>query len=553
MTKSFDPGTGTAEIASIHLGGDRAGIQKLVAAVGEAHELQKQSPELLSVYQRKVLELERKLGLVDLLSRSFLSPPIDPTRGNVSEQMKFALSSVRSLDERTPPLLIPPVPELTRELEPALQRNDWETYSKAFLLDILYSGGFRVEANPFSSKFAEIVMAFQGEDPAAFNKLVREYLGLVKERASRRWMRTNWPLKPISIHFRRFSGPPSSICWRSCWRWEAGCSPAALRPLNRASLALILMTFLLHTWAIWARIHISGRPPVTNLYSSAVFIGWAVVLMGIAFESIYKLGIGNVLAGVAGFASLWIAHGLAGDGDTFKVLQAVLDTPFWLSTHVVCVTLGYAATYVAGLLGVIYVFRGNPLSAVAVLLAVASAVLLQHQEGIPLLVRNLGPFLLAIPLALVPMYLLHGASRIQLPEWLEKNLSRMIYGTLCFALWFSFVGTVLGGLWADDSWGRFWGWDPKENGALIIVLWNALVLHARWDKLVKDRGLALLAIAGNITTSWSWFGVNELGVGLHSYGFTDGVLFYLSLFVFSQLALIVIGGWGRAKSVSTPA
>ena len=80
------------------------------------------------------------------------------------------------------------------------------------------------------------------------------------------------------------------------------------------------------------------------------------------------------------------------------------------------------------------------------------------------------------------------------------------------------------GLWADDSWGRFWGWDPKENGALIIVLWNALTLHARWGKLVKERGLAVLAVAGNIAVTWSWFGVNELGVGLHSYGFTEGAL-----------------------------
>ena len=55
----------------------------------------------------------------------------------------------------------------------------------------------------------------------------------------------------------------------------------------------------------------------------------------------------------------------------------------------------------------------------------------------------------------------------------RQQLTRMIYGSLCFALFFSFIGTVLGGLWADDSWGRFWGWDPKENGALIIVLWNA--------------------------------------------------------------------------------
>jgi hypothetical protein len=117
----------------------------------------------------------------------------------------------------------------------------------------------------------------------------------------------------------------------------------------------------------------------------------------------------------------------------------------------------------------------------------------------------------------------------------------MIYGTICFATLFSFVGTVLGGLWADDSWGRFWGWDPKENGALIIVLWNALVLHSRWGGLVRQRGLAVLAIGGNIAVGWSWFGVNELGVGLHSYGFTEGVLRTLGIFVLSQMAIMGLG------------
>ena len=73
------------------------------------------------------------------------------------------------------------------------------------------------------------------------------------------------------------------------------------------------------------------------------------------------------------------------------------------------------------------------------------------------------------------------------------------------------------------------------------MLWNALVLHARWDGMVKDRGLAVLAIGGNIVTSWSWFGVNELGVGLHSYGFTEGVLLALGLFILSQLIVIGIG------------
>lgn len=117
----------------------------------------------------------------------------------------------------------------------------------------------------------------------------------------------------------------------------------------------------------------------------------------------------------------------------------------------------------------------------------------------------------------------------------------MVYGIICFATLFSFVGTVTGGFWADVSWGRFWGWDPKENGALIIVLWNAIILHARWDNVVRERGLMNLAIFGNIVTSFSWFGVNMLGVGLHSYGFMDAAFKWLMLFVASQLVLIALG------------
>jgi ABC-type transport system involved in cytochrome c biogenesis permease subunit len=270
--------------------------------------------------------------------------------------------------------------------------------------------------------------------------------------------------------------------------WFGG--PAA-RPLNRTAFALIAFTLVVHTWAIWARMAISGRPPVTNLYTTAIFIGWATVLFGLVFEGMYKIGVGNVLASVTGWATLLIAHGIAGDGDTFTVLQAVLDTQFWLATHVVTINLGYATTFVSGTLGILYVLRGL---------------------FTPSLTPEIG-----------------------------KSIARMIYGTLCFGMFFSFVGTVLGGLWGDDSWGRFWGWDPKENGALMIVLWTALVLHARWDGMVKDRGLAVLAIGGNIWTAWSWFGVNQLGVGLHSYGSTEGTLQKLGLFVLSQFIIIGLG------------
>jgi ABC-type transport system involved in cytochrome c biogenesis permease subunit len=263
-------------------------------------------------------------------------------------------------------------------------------------------------------------------------------------------------------------------------------------PLNRAANWLLQFTLLVHTCALVGRIYISGRPPVTNLYSSAVFIGWGCVVIALVIEALYRLGIGNVLASITGFLTLVIAYNLSLDGDTFVVLQAVLDTQFWLATHVVCITLGYATTFLAGMLGVLYL-------------------LLHHVTG-------------------------------RLDAHARQQLTRMIYGTLCFAIFFSFVGTVLGGLWADDSWGRFWGWDPKENGALIIVLWNALVLHARWGALVGPKGLANLVVVGNIVTAWSWFGVNELGVGLHAYGANDTqTAMWLLGFVVSQLAIIAIG------------
>jgi len=105
----------------------------------------------------------------------------------------------------------------------------------------------------------------------------------------------------------------------------------------------------------------------------------------------------------------------------------------------------------------------------------------------------------------------------------------------------SLVATILGGIWADQSWGRFWGWDPKENGALLIVLWNAIILHARWGGYARERGLAVLTVFGNVVTSLSWFGVNMLGVGLHSYGFMDQAFGPLLAFVGSQLVIMTIG------------
>jgi ABC-type transport system involved in cytochrome c biogenesis permease subunit len=261
--------------------------------------------------------------------------------------------------------------------------------------------------------------------------------------------------------------------------------------LRRSAVWLVSLAFVIHTTGLIYRMVLEGRPPVTNLYSSAIFIGWGAVVLGLVLEKIHRNGIGAVAAAGIGFITLIIAQNLAVDGDTMEMMRAVLDTNFWLATHVVAVTTGYASTFVAGFLALIYVLRG-------------------------VFTRTLD-------------------------EATGQSLARMIYGIICFATLFSFVGTVLGGIWADQSWGRFWGWDPKENGALIIVLWNALILHLRWGGMIRERGLVNCAIFGNIVTSWSWFGVNMLGIGLHSYGFTDAAFKWLVLFVISQLGLIVLG------------
>jgi ABC-type transport system involved in cytochrome c biogenesis permease subunit len=260
---------------------------------------------------------------------------------------------------------------------------------------------------------------------------------------------------------------------------------------RKTAVRLLVIGFVVHTAGLIFRMWLEGRPPVTNLYSSAIFIGWGAVVLGFVLERFYKDGIGTAVATCVGFLSLVVAHNLSLDGDTMVMMQAVLDTNFWLATHVVIITLGYASTFVAGFLALVYILRG---------------VFTKTLDAVT-----------------------------------AKSLARMTYAIICFATLFSFVGTVLGGIWADQSWGRFWGWDPKENGALIIVLWNALILHLRWGGMIRERGLMNCAIVGNIVTSWSWFGVNMLGIGLHSYGFMSGAFMWLMLFVGSQLLLIAIG------------
>ena len=383
------------------------------------------------------------------------------------------------------PLIVPPQ-------RADASRDNWMKTGDA-LMEVI-----RGEPTPFAlHAYARMTDAFRAGNTADFNQAVADYHTALKESfpkelkkcANEQFFNFFEPFYKAMILYV-VAGLGALAFWVNPG-WET---------LRRTAVRLVLLALAVHTAGLLFRMILEGRPPVTNLYSSAIFIGWGACILGLILEAFWKNSIGITISSVIGFTTLIIAHHLALSGDTMEMMRAVLDTNFWLATHVVVVTLGYASTFVAGFLAMIYIIR--------------------------------------------------GLFTTGLDAGTAKSLAKMVYGICCFATLFSFVGTVLGGIWADQSWGRFWGWDPKENGALIIVLWNALILHARWGGLVRERGLMNLAIVGNIVTSWSWFGVNMLGIGLHSYGFMDAAFYWLMAFVGSQLLLVALGNlpisWWRS-------
>jgi len=370
------------------------------------------------------------------------------------------------------PLVIPPA-------KPAETREAWENMGTA-LMESARQGNVR----PPIRYYAAMASAFHTGQIDAFNASVHEYS---------RWLAGDFSPEQrkarAEVLFNAFEPFYRSLVLHVlaflfiCFHWFR-----MSESLRRAGWWLVVVAFGIHTAGLLYRMVLEGRPPVTNLYSSAIFIGWGAAVLGLLLERFHRSGLGIATASGVGFTTLIIAHNLSIGGDTMEMMRAVLDSNFWLATHVVAITIGYSATFVAGFLGILYILRG-------------------------VLTRSLS-------------------------ESAAKAAGNLIYGVICFATLFSFVGTILGGIWADQSWGRFWGWDPKENGALIIVLWCAVMLHARWGRLVRDRGLAAMAVFGNIVTSYSWFGVNLLGVGLHSYGFTESGFWWLMGFVASQVLII---------------
>ena len=259
-------------------------------------------------------------------------------------------------------------------------------------------------------------------------------------------------------------------------------------PLARAAALLIMAGAMgVHVFGIMSRVIILDRPPVGTLYESVLFVALICALAGWVAALLRGQNVAAFGAALAALGLLILAPFIVPEGETLGVLVAVLNTNFWLATHVTIITAGYGMCVLAAVMAHFYMVMR-----------------LKHPKGVPQI----------------------------------SALYKAIYKISIIALLLTAVGTVLGGIWADQSWGRFWGWDPKENGALLIVLWLIWLQHGRLSGNLRDlpfmAGIAYL----NVIVGLAWFGVNLLNVGLHSYGFIQGVAVGLGAFCAIETVLI---------------
>ena len=235
-----------------------------------------------------------------------------------------------------------------------------------------------------------------------------------------------------------------------------------------------------------------GRPPISTLYETIPFITASAVILCLVIEFFDRKGIALACSVMIGIIGLFLAmrFEIKEARDTLKVLEAVLRSNFWLGTHVICINIGYSAAILGGVIAHLFIFS---------------------------CFFNVGS------------------------KDFRKSVTRMVYGVTCFGLLFALVGTVLGGVWANDSWGRFWGWDPKENGALMICIGAIILLHARMGGYIKELGINIMAVLILMITVFSWWHVNQLETGLHSYGFTSGIMFWLFIVYAIESAVMTLG------------
>ena len=255
----------------------------------------------------------------------------------------------------------------------------------------------------------------------------------------------------------------------------------------RLGLLFLLAGFLCHTLGVGTRWLIAGRAPVSDMYESLVFMGWGAIALGLVPEMLYGKRFIGIAAALTGFLCLVFAENLPIDS-AINPLVPVLAHTFWLSVHVMTIMLAYSALALTMVLGhvVLYLELFRP-----------------------------------------------GRSD------LLRTLSKLLYRTLQVGLLFLAAGIIFGAVWANESWGRYWGWDPKETWSLITFFVYLAIVHARFAGWIRDFGLAASAILGFLSVVMTYYGVNFiLASGLHSYGFSEGGQFWVLLYTLIEITVI---------------
>jgi ABC-type transport system involved in cytochrome c biogenesis permease subunit len=423
------------------------------------------------------------------------APPVpggEETKPETKAAVALRKEAIEALQDATTLALFPP--EGTASEDP-----EWRAPGHA-----LFEAAARREATPAATLARRLGSAVSvAGDPAAFEREITAFHDGVVSAARRRGEGEKVPLEvwltrldPFyrSIYLYVFAFLALALSWAKPNRW-----------IVRAAWALVLAGLALHATGIVVRSVLRGRPPISTLYDTTLFIAFIGVAGCLVAEWIQRRGVALAIAPVLGAITLFVGQrfeALKGE-DTLPQLIAVLDTNFWLAIHVTCITIGYGG----GLL--------------------ASAVAHVHVLGRVVGLKRGDPGFYAL-------------------------LHRMTYGMLCFGLFFSVVGTILGGIWANESWGRFWGWDPKENGALLICISQVAILHARLGGMLRPFGVAVCAILSGCVVAFSWWGVNLLGIGLHSYGFTGGILRGLLTFYGIEAVVLAAGAAAYATGRAYP-
>lgn len=412
-------------------------------------------------------------------------------------------------------------------------------------------------------------LATTATDPAAFKATLKELHESVTKLAAAR----NQPGHvALELHYHRFD-----YFYNALLCFTFGLLLLALSWVNPATrwgrlcrtlcMLLTLCGTVLGAVGIIARCLIMERPPITSLYETIIFISTTAALLALIAEWITKKGWALAVASVAGTCGMFLSIRFMNmEGrDTMEQLQAVLITNFWLSTHVPCINLGYTAGMVSAIFSVMYVMgRLTPnlakhdlkkvswigtSSAAGLFLAMMRFDLLSkttsrdfsisYQTKIAMIIC--GPGLAYAGLVYLSRLVPSLKKGIPVGSAPARDLTRMAYAFVMAGLFLSLVGTVLGGIWANYSWGRFWGWDPKENGALMIVLVNLAILHARLGGYIKEAGFHCCGIFLGMVVAFSWFATNQLGVGLHSYGAMEGAWMWLYIFWGMMTLLLIVG------------